>query len=474
MSESISPKKSMNNNTNSVRYHLHYDDRHSQKDKDAVTTSRNIANVSALPSAFSLRLPATLLSQLHLHNHRNEISFRIPPGTQKQHLNDKSATKNTEWILMVQNKNNTSLTDNVNHKDENTNVHKKGDLKIQEYPMKLDPNHFNTLSYQTDIFYNRKEQNNPKIQSINPDRNLNGNRNLFCIGNISKQFTISAKDTTNISANRLDHIRKKTRELGLLEKRNRKEIVRIDLNEPAPLIPSQLRRKRKQQPSSLSAFANAIKETHAKTTNTTASTKKKKTISPQTSVTKPINRSTEILKTNTDYNTSNCDTEDKSNIVRLHGLPNECKPEYIRMFFKGLDPKRIFMLPYYNHFVSNFDDTVIKYHHHASKKRTRHKSNLRDETDTSLRVFVKFHSTPMAESAFARSGESLQYRTNVGNDDDGDGDNYVSREAVVGITRVSRELASFLQKNMVSEFIYQEKSPNKLHAVLNPFSLSEH
>ncbi|KAL7518537.1 hypothetical protein ACHAWX_003355 [Stephanocyclus meneghinianus] len=128
--------------------------------------------------------------------------------------------------------------------------------------------------------------------------------------------------------------------------------------------------------------------------------------------------------------------DDRSNIIRLHGLPRDIQPDHIRKFFHGLNPSLIFVLPTINHFIEGWD---------ACDESSRlQKQNIAVKRHPEyFRVFVKFQSVLIADAAMERRGESIGFdRSNeqcIKNDIVG---------AAISLSPVSRHVASYLQKHL--------------------------
>ena len=105
--------------------------------------------------------------------------------------------------------------------------------------------------------------------------------------------------------------------------------------------------------------------------------------------------------------------EGRSNLVRVHGLPYGCKPEEIRRFFKGLNTVKIFALASYQHEINGWDcidvDGVGQAFASNKGRKRRADSNgpVVKRYPSNFRVFVQFESTPGADQALKRSGETI-------------------------------------------------------------------
>ena len=110
---------------------------------------------------------------------------------------------------------------------------------------------------------------------------------------------------------------------------------------------------------------------------------------------------------------SSLNREGRSNLVRVHGLPYGCKPEEIRRFFKGLNTVKIFVLASYQHKIYGWDCIDIDEGAQAlasgkgKKRRADTNWPVVKRYPSNFRVFVQFESTPGADQALKRSGETI-------------------------------------------------------------------
>jgi hypothetical protein len=131
--------------------------------------------------------------------------------------------------------------------------------------------------------------------------------------------------------------------------------------------------------------------------------------------------------------------EFKSNVVRLHGLPLDVRPEHIKNFFSGIELERIFALPKFDVLIPEWD-----------AKTTNRNDQQNDKTsisDSSLRVFVKFHSTPVAHLASQRSGEILTIEGKL--------DEKI--RACIAIIQISKIDAPYLLRRMVRDSFHDSR-----------------
>ena len=277
------------------------------------------------------------------------------------------------------------------------------------FPLEIDHNKQHTIAwYQSAV--------NMVDQLGGKDRAPNQNE-LRHIGTTNKQYTIKTPSTTD-----LKKIGERTRRLLEEERKNRKEIVRLDDNDHLPLPEKEAKAPEKSP-------HTAVKVPHKRTgaKASTSARKRKRHVASNVDGWMPNVDDLRSTDTNKDG---------QSNIVRLHGLPVGVKPEHIRKFFHGLNPSLIFVLPSFSHRIQGWDAAysieevggcIVKRH------------------PIHFRVFAKFTSYPVANAAIERSGESI--------DIDLEGAACCKSEitgASISISPVSKSDASFMRKHMVS------------------------
>ena len=113
---------------------------------------------------------------------------------------------------------------------------------------------------------------------------------------------------------------------------------------------------------------------------------------------------------------------EKSNIIRLHGLPVGIGAKEILTFFGGLSPECVFILPSLNVLIAGFDA--------KSEESKGRKGFVVERSCTTFRVFVRFHQSSTADVAVKRSGEILIFFH--------DG---ARKGAAIGISRVTKDVA---------------------------------
>ncbi len=232
------------------------------------------------------------------------------------------------------------------------------------------------------------------------------------------------------SEERRKAIGKRTRELLDMERRRRKEIVRIDGGD----LDLDLG---KRSSSSRSSFSKSVMKQTSKRRKTsttrltgptsTTSYKNSKTSSQSNAdqwfpETEHLLRSYKLLP-----------NDQKSNVVRLYGLPIGVRIEHVLKFFAGLSPQRIFVLPTLDETIQDFDLSDDSYDENRRKTVSSPKHYVKRHSNH-FRVFVKFQSYPIADSALSRSGEVIHVDENTA--------------AAIAVTPISKTVAVHLQKFM--------------------------
>eukprot|EP00978_Attheya_sp_CCMP212_P020872 scaffold60269_cov51-Attheya_sp.AAC.10 len=128
---------------------------------------------------------------------------------------------------------------------------------------------------------------------------------------------------------------------------------------------------------------------------------------------------------------------ERSSVVRLHGLPEGVRPEQIKKFFSGLHVERIGVI------LPQIDTTHIPWFDplpHVSNvhSSTKDSTQVPRHDDKTFRVLVKFESLAIAELAKDRSGEVINVEI------DGKIQN-----ATIAVTPVAKSMGNFLLNNMV-------------------------
>ncbi|EJK63173.1 hypothetical protein THAOC_16185 [Thalassiosira oceanica] len=209
------------------------------------------------------------------------------------------------------------------------------------------------------------------------------------------------------------------------ERKKRKEIVLLEDEEDIDLQASLPEKKQLKRASKRQALAEHL---------VPATAEKKQSDSKKTAKTKRRR-----LGPNVDGWFPNADhlpgLIDRSDVIRIHGLPVNVKPEQIRKFFDGLDPTRIFVLPPYDKTIQSLDISNDTSNTGPPPKVKRH--------DATIRIFVQFASVLVADAALIRSGESI----NVTKDADVCSDDRVD-SALISLSTVPKHLARFMINHM--------------------------
>lgn len=226
---------------------------------------------------------------------------------------------------------------------------------------------------------------------------------------------------------KVKEIGKKFRQILHEEKSKRKEIVRLE----SPVKP--LESNKEQLISSTTTFSKSVRQSHTKKVTTKKPSKSRK--SPHNNIEEDIKRAnvkvdtwvpqTHHLKRN------NLHKEEKSNLVRLHGLPVGVTADQIYKFFSGLSPQRLFVLPSLDVTIKDFDVTDSD---DSGDWRIGKRKNQVKRYSNHFRVFVKFQSYLVADNAISRSGETIDVDANTA--------------VSIAISPVSKRYATHLQKYM--------------------------
>jgi hypothetical protein len=236
------------------------------------------------------------------------------------------------------------------------------------------------------------------------------------VGTTKHQYNINTKPKLDTSTSNLKRIGAQTRKLLDEERRKRKEIVRLE-NDVAPLPPEILH---KEAPPTIKRDG-PTNDTQKKTKTKKHRVKRKRndpTIDP--------------YMPNVEHLIANAiGKEDRSNILRLHGLPVGVRRDDIRKLFHGLDPT-VFVLPSFNGHIEGWDALDSD----AKKNVMRHPETFR--------VYAKFQSVLVADAAIERVGESIGFDVQLNGCDGG------MTGAAISLSPVSRHVASFLLKHLVS------------------------
>lgn len=153
------------------------------------------------------------------------------------------------------------------------------------------------------------------------------------------------------------------------ERAKRREIVRLDTNEPLPVVATPHHR-------------SAPKRKRARTRSKPPATLQEET--------------QENIDSWCPQVTMELNGVERSTLVRLHGIPRGCKPEDIRRFFSTLAPDRVIVLPTMEEWMPEWDGDKDD---ETSFVIPRHESTFR--------VYINFTSSSLATLAYDRTGEIL-------------------------------------------------------------------
>ncbi|KAL9186335.1 hypothetical protein ACHAXT_005573 [Thalassiosira profunda] len=251
-------------------------------------------------------------------------------------------------------------------------------------------------------------------QSASTTEGANGSRDLYSIGRTNQQYTLKPK-----SAADLKEIGKKTRRLLEEERKKRKEIVRLDESD-LPLPEKETAGGKNPPPD------EDGKPPPKKTGRAAINPRKRKRL-VASNVDGWIPDVDELVAAATTK-------EDRSNIVRLHGLPVGAKPEHVRKFFDGLNPSLIFVLPSFDSHINGWD---------ADYDAVERKEAVVRRYPSNFRVYVEFTSVLVAEAAIERSGESMGFEaTSTASEKRG----FVG--ASISLSPVPKDVAAFLHEHL--------------------------
>jgi hypothetical protein len=146
---------------------------------------------------------------------------------------------------------------------------------------------------------------------------------------------------------------------------------------------------------------------------------------------------------------------DKSNLVRIHGLPTGTKSDHIRKFLCGLHPEQIFILPSFNRHIPGFDAPRIEESSTLPKRKKKSGDNMKNvnRLPSTFRVLVKFGNVASAETSIARSGEMIQVPLEAQDGDDDDNGRQAKRKvsAAISLSHLSQRVGAYLQNHMSIE-----------------------
>jgi len=325
------------------------------------------------------------------------------------------------------------ITLNHNNDDSNGDVEsvtvtqsKRTEDEQQTYPLEV------TNSKQSTDWYTSTANTTTTDSSLA----ASNKKELQHIGTSTKQYTINKPSKSIKQQQNVKEIGKRTRRLLEEERAKRKEIVRLDTNDTNDLCLPPLPEEKAAAAEKQQLSTEKIKVPQKSSKPTTIRKRKRKVAS-----------NIDGYIPNVDHLLLSSDTTTKdgySNIIRLHGLPINIKPEHIYKFFHGLNPSLIFILPRFDCYIQGWDaatndggeigDSILV---------ERHASNFR--------VYVKFTSSLVANAAIERMGEPIGLTDRGGEEDD---IVQCGKREIVGasiaMSPVPKHVALFLQKYMVS------------------------
>eukprot|EP00557_Chaetoceros_sp_GSL56_P001642 CAMPEP_0176502024 /NCGR_PEP_ID=MMETSP0200_2-20121128/14516_1 /TAXON_ID=947934 /ORGANISM="Chaetoceros sp., Strain GSL56" /LENGTH=314 /DNA_ID=CAMNT_0017901035 /DNA_START=270 /DNA_END=1211 /DNA_ORIENTATION=+ len=255
----------------------------------------------------------------------------------------------------------------------------------------------------------------------------------------------------SVSNEKVKEMGRKARQRLEEEKSKRKEIVR--LNDDDVLIASRtiIATDNKKEDNRTSQFAEAIQH------STKSKKLLRKVIHPPTkkrrtaATTKDASIATGI-RNNEDVDTwapctdgllsYDLPKEEKSSIVRIHGLPIGTRVEDVKKFFAGLSPSHVFVLLSFDASIVGFDscDDVSR----SSKEGKRRKRSTVERHGSDLRLCVKFPSIITADMAIKRSGEFIHVNTSDKNNHGKES----TVAAAISISPISRNVAMYIESNL--------------------------
>lgn len=131
--------------------------------------------------------------------------------------------------------------------------------------------------------------------------------------------------------------------------------------------------------------------------------------------------------------------EEKSDIIRIHGLPIGATVEDLKKFFVGLYPSHFFVLLSFEASIQGFDSTNDASHPNKEEKEKR-SLLLVDRHGPEFRLCVKFPSYITADVALQRSGELLHINTH-----DDQNENVSTVAASISLSPISRQVGRYIE-----------------------------
>jgi hypothetical protein len=316
-------------------------------------------------------------------------------------------------------------------------------------------------------------------QSISP-RTVEGNT-----ATINKQENKQTR-TEKVSSTRCfskEHVKEMGRKARLRleeEKSKRKEIVRLndDLLLASTTV-STSKSKNFEGTTGTSQFAKAIQQSTALgnkiavTKTMHPSNKKRRTLAKRSTtagdgkMVKNKNRRKNDVDTWAP-NTSgllyhDLPKEEKSDMVRIHGLPIGTRVEDLKKFFVGLSPSHFFVLLSYNACIIGFDSCNHGHEEtsHPNKEKKRNRFHA-ERYGPNFRVCVKFPSIVTADVAIQRSGEFIHVNTFDTNEKESTEapatETTAAAAAAISISPMSKKVGIYIENYLAidcSKYIYK-------------------
>lgn len=240
---------------------------------------------------------------------------------------------------------------------------------------------------------------------------------------------------------KLREIGQKARQRLEEEKSKRKEIVRLD--DEAFQVHGVVKKA-----SSKTAFSKSIVKNSSKTKSSQQkSSAKRRRLQTSTYSSETASKIEDSWCPSCEGINFDLPKEQKSNVIRLHGLPEGTKVEHINKFFKGLEPEYIGVLLSANINIQGFD---------CDEEEVSPNSAI-DRHESSFRVLVKFQSVLIAENAISRSGERIVLENE-------DGENI---SVAISISPISKQVAMFLKNNLMIKCIKGHRIIDQLENAQN-------
>mmetsp|Transcript_230 Transcript_230/g.357 ORF Transcript_230/g.357 Transcript_230/m.357 type:complete len:494 (+) Transcript_230:3-1484(+) len=288
------------------------------------------------------------------------------------------------------------------------------------------------------------------------------NRNKAKLGSGSCEVSNAINKILNQKQDELEtkirEIGKKTRRRFEEERRNRKEIVRIDAS-VAPPLPQTTRRNDKSE-------RNKHTRESSHPSQICQQFKKKRDDSRKEYHTH--NEDLDNLGREDDQTRGNA-----SNVVRLDGnIHMHLKPEKIFKFFNGLAPQQVFLLPPYEGYISELDSTNSYEEEDSNDEDEDYMNKSFLDLSSPIvpksrqRIYVKFPSVQLAEMACKRSNEKICFEPEHDHQD-GKGKNCddIKNSSItihINVLPVSKDISTFILQNMAIQCFKKNSLQNSL------------